>query len=177
MFWESNCFWEGDQSWSRNHKKKLQRLATWQSLWTPTSLKDIDKGLTHTPKLFLQEAESHQMKTADQNHVDPRPVTVRGLPMPEPLPWYQPIWEFNQSENSTSLRIVHKLFMLPAAPSPTLPLKPLSPNQPLGDGLRALAYHLPRLLTSWINLLFLSNQQNNTTANKKTMQKPPQNCN
>ena len=50
------------------------------------SLKDIDKGLTHTPKLFLQEAESHQMKTADQNHVDPRPVTVRGLPVPEPLP-------------------------------------------------------------------------------------------
>ena len=35
------------------------------------SLRDIDKGLTHIPQLSLQKPDPHQMKTADQNHVDP----------------------------------------------------------------------------------------------------------
>ena len=39
--------------------------ATAQNHQTPISLKDRDKGLTHIPKLFLQEADLHQMKTAD----------------------------------------------------------------------------------------------------------------
>ena len=31
--------------------------ATQQKRWNPSSLKDIDKGLTHIPQLFLQEAD------------------------------------------------------------------------------------------------------------------------
>jgi len=42
-------------------------------------LKDIDKGLTHIPKLFLQEADPHQMKTAGCNHTDPRLTETRRL--------------------------------------------------------------------------------------------------
>ena len=32
----------------------------------------MDKGLTHTPKLFLQEEDPHEMKTADHKHSDTR---------------------------------------------------------------------------------------------------------
>ena len=32
--------------------------------------KNKDKDLTHIPKLFLQEADTNQMKTADHNHID-----------------------------------------------------------------------------------------------------------
>ena len=44
----------------------------WQNHQTHCSLKDIDKGLTHIPKLFLQEADPHQMKTVDHKNIDPR---------------------------------------------------------------------------------------------------------
>lgn len=44
-----------------------------------SSLKDTDGGLTHIPKLFLQEADRHQMKTADLKHVDLRPFETRRL--------------------------------------------------------------------------------------------------
>ena len=36
--------------------------------------------------------------------------------------------------------------------------KPLSPNRQLGDGLRTLVHHFPRLLASWIKQLFLFHQ-------------------
>ena len=39
---------------------------------TPSSLKDTEKGLTQVPKLFLQEADSLQMKTADHKNIDHR---------------------------------------------------------------------------------------------------------
>ena len=44
--------------------------ATQQNHWTPSSLKDIDKGLTHIIKLLLQEADPFQMKTADHKMID-----------------------------------------------------------------------------------------------------------
>ena len=39
---------------------------------TPSSLKDTEKGLTQVPKLFSQEADSLQVKTADHKNTDPR---------------------------------------------------------------------------------------------------------
>ena len=32
---------------------------TWQNHRIPSSLKDTEKGLTHIPKLFLQETDPH----------------------------------------------------------------------------------------------------------------------
>ena len=54
---------------------------------THSSLKDIDKGLTHIPELFLREADRPlQMKTADHRSLDPRLVETRGWMMPETSP-------------------------------------------------------------------------------------------
>ena len=44
---------------------------------TPSSLRDKDKGLTNIPKLFLQEADPHQMKTIDSKHSDSKLVENR----------------------------------------------------------------------------------------------------
>ena len=38
-------------------------LATWENQF-PKSLKGVNKGLTHIPKLFLQEVDHNQMKVA-----------------------------------------------------------------------------------------------------------------
>ena len=57
--------------------------ATQQSHQNLSSLKDIDKGLTHITMLFLEEADPHQMKTAGCQHVSPRPVETRRLEMLE----------------------------------------------------------------------------------------------
>ena len=62
------------------------KSTTKQNHQTPCSLEDIDKGLTHIPKLFLQEADPHQMKTADHNHTDPRLTETRSLMMLETSP-------------------------------------------------------------------------------------------
>ena len=60
--------------------------------------------------------------------------------MLETSPWCQPIWELCTSWSCTlSLSLI-------------LPLKP--PNQQLGDGLRTLVHHLPRLPASWIKQIF-----------------------
>lgn len=53
---------------------------------TPASLKDIEKGLTHILKLFLQEADLPLDENAEYEHIDPRQVETRGLMMPEILP-------------------------------------------------------------------------------------------
>ena len=37
---------------------------------SPNSQIPKDKDLTYIPKLFLQEADTNQMKTADHNHID-----------------------------------------------------------------------------------------------------------
>ena len=63
-------------------------------------------------KLFLEEADPHQMKTDDHKHVDLRLVKTQRLVILEMSSWCQPIQE-------------HKLTTQPAAPSLTLPLKPL----------------------------------------------------
>ena len=55
--------------------------------------KDIDKDLTRIPKLFLQEADTNQMKTADHKHIDST--------LPETKGWW--CWKLqldaNQSDN------------------------------------------------------------------------------
>ena len=55
----------------------------------------------------------------------------------------------------TNLRILHKPITHTTAPSLTLPLKPLSPNWHLGDGVRTFVHHLPGFLPSWVKQLFL----------------------
>ena len=50
-----------------------------QSHRIPSSLRDTYKGLTEIPKLFLQEAAPHQMKTTDLKNIDPRLVGTRKL--------------------------------------------------------------------------------------------------
>ena len=45
--------------------------ATQQNSWIPSSLKDTDEGLAQVPKLFLQEEDSLQMKTAHCKNIDP----------------------------------------------------------------------------------------------------------
>ena len=44
---------------------------TQQNSWIPSSLKDTDEGLAQVPKLFLQEEDSLQMKTAHCKNIDP----------------------------------------------------------------------------------------------------------
>ena len=78
--------------------------ATQQNPWTPSSLKDTAKGLTHMPKLFLQEADLHQMKTADCKHVDPRLVKTWRLMMLETSSWCQPIQELCTSSSGNLQR-------------------------------------------------------------------------
>lgn len=53
--------------------------AIWLNHWTPSSLKEIDKGLTHIPKLFLQKVDPLQMKTADHQNIDPRLAETRRM--------------------------------------------------------------------------------------------------
>ena len=55
------------------------KSATQQNFQTLTSLKDTDKGLAHISRLFLQEVDSLQMKTADHKNIDPRLVETRKL--------------------------------------------------------------------------------------------------
>ena len=64
---------------------------------TPSSLKDTEKGLTQVPKLFSQEADSLQVKTADHKNVDPKLVKIRKLMMLETLPCDQSIQELSMS--------------------------------------------------------------------------------
>ena len=40
-------------------------------------MKDIDKGLTHILKLFLQEADPSSDKTADHKNVDTGQIEIR----------------------------------------------------------------------------------------------------
>ena len=40
----------------------------------------------HIPKLFLQEADPHKVKTDDHKHIDPRLVETRRLEMLEISP-------------------------------------------------------------------------------------------
>ena len=42
--------------------------------------------MTHVAKLFLQEADQLQMKTADHRSMDPSLVETRGWMMPETSP-------------------------------------------------------------------------------------------
>ena len=62
---------------------------------TPNSLKDIDKGLPHILKLFLEEADPLQMKTAGHKNTGQRLVEHRRLMMFETAPWCQPVWELS----------------------------------------------------------------------------------
>ena len=74
---------------------------------TPSSLKDTEKSLTQVPKLFLQEADSLQTKTADHKNIDPR------------LSWNQKVddaWNFTLKP--TSLRTMLELTAHPADPLP-----------------------------------------------------------
>ena len=57
--------------------------------------------LKHSLKLFLQEANPHQMKTADCEHIDPGAVETRRLMRSKISPWCQPIWEFYTSRSRT----------------------------------------------------------------------------
>ena len=54
---------------------------TLQNHQTPNSMKDIDTGLTHIPKLLLQAGDLLQMKSADHKNMDPRLVETRRLMM------------------------------------------------------------------------------------------------
>ena len=67
------------------------------SHWTPSSLKDRDKDLIHIPKLFLQEADPQQIKSADRMQVKTRPVETRLLMMLASSPWCQSIQELSTS--------------------------------------------------------------------------------
>lgn len=79
--------------------------ATQHSHRPPRSLEDTDKGLTHIPRLSLQEADPYQIKTADHKHVDPRPAETERL---------------GDGRNSTLMpthpRTEHVLIMSPEAP-------------------------------------------------------------
>lgn len=120
--------------------KNLDYNQPHNSLWTPRSLKVIDKGLKHIFKAVFTESrhppdENSWPKTGwNQMIREARNLTL----MPT-------IWELSTSWTWTL-----------QPPSLTLPLKILLPNQQLGDGLRTLALHLPTLLTSRIKQLFLS---------------------
>lgn len=46
--------------------------ATQQNHWNKSSPKYMDKEPTNIPKLFLHEAEPHQMKIGDGKNIDPR---------------------------------------------------------------------------------------------------------
>ena len=48
--------------------------------------KNKDKDLTHIPKLFLQEADPLQMKTADHKNIDLRLIETRRLMMLDTSP-------------------------------------------------------------------------------------------
>ena len=52
-------------SWGKELVTILTITATQLNYQAHSSLKDMDKALTHVPKLFLQEADPLQMKTAD----------------------------------------------------------------------------------------------------------------
>ena len=58
-----NSCWSGELVTTLGYKS-----ATWHNPRIHSSLKDIDKGLTHMPKLFLQEADPLQMTTADHKN-------------------------------------------------------------------------------------------------------------
>ena len=64
---------------------------TQQNSRIPSSLKDTDEGLAQVPKLFLQEEDSLQMKTAHCKNIDPRLVEIRTLKMLETSPGCQSI--------------------------------------------------------------------------------------
>ena len=72
---------------------------------TPSSLKDTEKGLTQVPKLFSQEADSLQVKTADHKNTDPR------------LGWNQKVEDaWNVTLKPTSLRTMLELRAHPVVP-------------------------------------------------------------
>lgn len=79
--------------------------------------KDIDKDLTCILKLFVQEADTNQMKTADHKHTDSTLFETRRLMMLETSPWCQPIWQLCTSWSCT-LQLRPPLFWwLPWKPS------------------------------------------------------------
>ena len=77
----------------------------------PSSLRDTDKGLTHIPKLFLQEADTRWMKTTDSNTVTPNWLKTENGDA------------HNLTLMPTCLRIAHELLMHPTAPYLSQPLK------------------------------------------------------
>ena len=81
-----------------------------QNYWTPSSLKDIDEVLTHIPKVFLKEADPHQMKIADCKHVGPRSVETRRLMILETSPWCQPIGELSTTDQAPCGPLPHPSF-------------------------------------------------------------------
>ena len=63
---KNNC-WDGGTGNNLDHKSAIQH-----DHGTHNYLKDIDGCLTSILKLFLQEADPQQMKTANSNNTDPR---------------------------------------------------------------------------------------------------------
>lgn len=87
------------------------------------------KGLTHILNLFLQESDPYQIKTADHKHVDHRQTS-----------WNQKVDEaWNFTLMPTNPRTVHEMIMQAAAPSLTLPLKPLPWRQLESLGLLSIS--------------------------------------
>ena len=70
---KSNC-WDGRTGNDLDYKSATQRNHRARNY-----LKDTDKCLTHVLKLFLQEADPQQMKTADSNNTEPRLIGTRRL--------------------------------------------------------------------------------------------------
>ena len=84
-------------SWGKELVTILTITATQLNYQAHSSLKDTDKALMHIPKLFLQEADPPQMKTAT-----PEPIEIRRLMMLETSPRCQ-------SENC--LQVEHALLL------------------------------------------------------------------
>ena len=111
--WNADSVVNDWEMWRCRNKEKLSEggtgnnldynSATEQNHWTCSSLKDIDKGLTHRPELFLQEADPLQMKAADHKNMDPRLVETRRLMTLQASPWCQPIQELSTSWSRPTL--------------------------------------------------------------------------
>lgn len=63
--------------WVRDGNNLDYSSPTQQNHQTQSSMKDIDKDLTHILKLFLQKADPSSDKTADYKNVDTGQIEIR----------------------------------------------------------------------------------------------------